>query len=125
MDAANLNWAAVIAGSIAAFVLGMLWFSPRLFGKGWSEGSHGISPPDSPPVLAMVLTFFGLFLLALVVGMTETAQAIGTAVAAIFAVALTIAGMDLFSQKTGKATLIDAGYIVACGVLMILAQGIL
>jgi hypothetical protein len=30
--------------------------------------------------------------------------------------------MDLFSQKTGGATLIDAGYIAAMGAIMILAQ---
>ena len=124
MDAANLNWVAVIVGTIAAFGLGMLWFSPRMFGKGWSEGSHNLTPPDSPPMLAMVLTFVALFLLAFVVGMTETNQAIGTAIAAIFSAALIVGGMDLFSQKSGKATLIDSGYIVACGVLMVLAQAV-
>ena len=125
MDVSLINWPAVALGTIAAFVLGMLWFSPRLFGRVWSKGSHDLSPPDSPPMAAMVLTFLGLALLAFVVGMTETNQAIGTAVAAIVAVAVMIAGMDLFSQKSAGATLVDAGYIVASGVLMILAQGIL
>ena len=125
MDPTILNWPAVIAGAVAAFVLGMIWFSPRLFGKGWSTGSHNIQTPHSPPILAMVLTFIGLFLMAFFVGMTETNQAIGTAVAGIVAVAAMIAGMDLFSQKSSKATLIDAGYIVTCGVLMIAAQAIL
>jgi hypothetical protein len=125
MDAAQLNWPAVVAGTVAAFALGMLWFGPRLFGRAWAQGSHAITPPVSAPVAAMVLTVAGLFLLALVVGMTETNQAIGTAVLAILAVAVTIAGMDLFSQKSGRATLIDAGYILASGVLMIAAQAIL
>lgn len=125
MDADLLNWPAVLTGTVLAFGLGMVWFSPVMFGTRWSEGSHGITAPDKPPVLAMVVTFLGLFLLALVVGMTETAQAIGTAIAGIFAVALTVAGMDLFSQKSGGATLVDAGYIVACGALMIGAQAIL
>ena len=124
MDAANLNWVAVIFGTIAAFGLGMLWFSPRMFGKAWSAGSHNLTPPGSPPIIAMLLTFVALFLLALVVGMTETNQAIGTAIAAIFAAALIVGGMDLFSQKSGKATLIDSGYIVASGVLMVLAQAV-
>ncbi len=125
MDSAALNWPAVIAGTVAAFALGMLWFSPRMFGRGWSTGSHNIQPPDSPPILAMALIFVGLFILALVIGMTETNEAIGTAIAAISAVAIMIAGMDLFSQKSGKATAIDAGYIIACGALMIAAQAIL
>ena len=125
MDPTPLNWAAVISGTIAVFVLGMLWFSHAMFGKGWATGSHDIQPPASPPILAMVVQLAGTFTLALVIGLTETTQSIGAAIAAILATALLIAGMDLFSQKTGKATLIDAGYIVAAGVLMIVAHAIL
>ena len=125
MDFALVNWPAVALGTVAAFALGMLWFSPRLFGKAWMEGSHNIKPPSSPPVLAMLVQLVATFLLALVVGATETSGALLTAVAAILAVALFVAGMDLFSQKSGKAVLVDAGYVVAGGALMIVAQGLL
>ncbi|MFY0680280.1 MAG: DUF1761 domain-containing protein [Thalassovita sp.] len=125
MDAAMMNWPAVLLGTALAYGLGMAWFSPLMFGKAWAAGSHNIQPPAAPPMLAMAVQLVATFLLALVVGMTETNQAILTAVAAIFAAALFVAGMDLFSQKTGKATLIDAGYVVAGGALMIVAQGIL
>jgi hypothetical protein len=125
MDIALMNWAAVVVGTIAAFGLGMIWFSPRMFGKAWSAGSHNIQAPASPPIMAMVIQFVGTALLALVVGITETDQAIMTAIGAILAVALIVAGMDLFSQKSGKATVIDAGYVVVAGALMILAQGLI
>ena len=125
MDISLMNWAAVVVGTIAAFGLGMIWFSPRMFGNAWAVGSHNINAPESPPFTAMIIQFVGIALLALVVGMTETNEAIMTAVGAILAVAFVVAGMDLFSQKSGKATLIDAGYIVAAGALMILAQGLL
>jgi hypothetical protein len=125
MDIALMNWAAVALGTIAAFVLGMLWFSPKMFGTAWAAGSHNLQPPTSPPVLAMIIQFIGTLVLALVVGMTETNEAIMTAIGAILAVALIVAGMDLFSQKSGKATLIDASYVVASGALMIVAQGLL
>ena len=125
MDLGLVNWLAVIAGTIAAYALGMVWFSPMMFGKAWAQGTHNIQPPASPPILAMIIQFLGIAVLALVVGITETSQAIVAAIAAIFAVALNVAGMDLFSQKSGKATLIDAGYIIASGALMILAQGLL
>ncbi len=120
----NLNWLAVGVGTIGAFILGMLWFSPILFGKGWSTGSHNIQPPESPPIAAMVIQFLGTFALAMVVGLTETTGDLLTAIMAILATALFVAGMDLFSQKTGKATAIDAGYVVAGGAIMIIAQGI-
>ena len=125
MDIALMNWAAVVVGALAAFGLGMLWFSPRMFGKAWAAGSHNIQPPVSPPIVAMLIQFVGTAILALVVGITETNQAIMTAIGAILAVSLIVAGMDLFSQKSGKAAAIDAGYIVAAGVLMILAHGLL
>lgn len=125
MDIALMNWAAVALGTVAAFGLGMLWFSPWMFGKAWAEGSHSIQAPDAPPIAAMVTQFAGTAFLALVVGMTETNEAIMTAICAILAVALFVAGMDLFSQKSGKAAVIDAGYIAAAGALMILAQGLL
>lgn len=125
MDIALMNWAAVIVGTVAAFGLGMLWFSPRMFGKAWAAGSHNIQAPASPPIMAMVIQFTGTAILALVVGITETNQAIMTAIGAILAVALFVAGMDLFSQKSGKATVIDASYVVASGALMILAQGLI
>ncbi len=124
MDISLVNWTAVISGTLAAFALGMIWFGPMLFGRAWAEGSHGIAPPPRPPVLAMAVTLAGLFLFALVIGLTETEQAIGVAVAAIVTVAVVLAGMDLFSQKSVRATLIDAGYILACGVVMIAAQAI-
>lgn len=125
MDFSLVNSLAVIVGTVAAYALGMIWFSPMLFGKAWAAGSHDIKRLDSPPVPAMIVQLIATFVLALVVGMTETTEALLTAIAAIVAAALMVAGMDLFSQKTGKATAIDAGYVVVGGALMIVAQGLL
>ena len=125
MDIALMNWAAVALGAIAAFGLGMIWFSPLLFGRVWATGSHNLQPPASPPVFAMLMQLTGTVTLALVVGITETDKAIMTAIGAILAVALHVGGMDLFSQKSGKAVIVDAGYVIASGALMILAHGLL
>lgn len=125
MDLTLVNWAAVTVGTVAAFGLGMLWFSPRLFGQAWARGSHDLQPPAVPPIAAMLVQFLATFALALVVGLTETTNALATAFTAIFAVALFVAGMDLFSQKSGKATMIDAGYVLASGAVMIFAQALL
>lgn len=125
MDFSLMNWPAVGLGTVLAFGLGMIWFSPMMFGKAWSEGSHNIKPPESAPMAAMVITFLATLVLAIVVGLTETTGAIVTAMLAILAVAMFVAGMDLFSQKSGKATAIDAMYVLVGGALMIVAQGIL
>jgi len=125
MEFSTLNWGAVALGTLLAYGLGMIWFSPRMFGKAWSTGSHNIQPPAAPPVAAMAVQLVATFLMAFAVGMTETAQALGTALAIISAIALFVAGMDLFSQKSAKATGVDAGFVVACGILMIAAQAVL
>ena len=99
----EVNWLAVIVGTVLAYGAGMLWFSPRMFGKVWAEGSHNLQPPTSPPVPAMLVQLIGTFLVALTVGMTETQDMLGAAIVAILAIAFVVAGMDLFSQKKSGA----------------------
>ncbi|MGC1427691.1 MAG: DUF1761 domain-containing protein [Albidovulum sp.] len=119
-----LNWTAVIAGTVVAFGLGMLWFGP-LFGKAWAQGSHGIQPPARPPLAAMAVQLAGTFMLAIVIGLTAQTSALGTALAAIAAATFLHFAGGLFSQKNLSAALIDGSYIVAMGVIMIAAQGLL
>lgn len=107
-----LNWPAVIAGTILAFGVGMLWFGP-VFGKAWARGSHGITPPARPPIVAMALQLAGIFLLALVIGLTAQTNALGTAITAILAASMLHLSKRLFSQKSVAAALIDGGYILA------------
>jgi hypothetical protein len=35
----EVNWLAVLAAAISAFVLGGLWYSPAMFGKSWQRGA--------------------------------------------------------------------------------------
>lgn len=120
----NVNWLAVIVGTVVSFVLGMFWFG-QIFGKIWTAGSHGITPPASPPVVALVLQLAGTFLIAWVIGATATIDALVTALFVILAIAaLQVAGA-LFSQKTAGAALVDGGFVLAMGVVMIAAQGLL
>lgn len=121
----TLNWLAIAVGTIAAYGLGMIWFSPLMFGKAWAKGSHGIKPPDSPPFAAMVVQLAATAALALAIGTTAATDALATALLAILTTALFVAGMDLFSQKSTWAVLIDAGYVLTGGALMIAAQAIL
>jgi hypothetical protein len=120
----DVNWSAVIVGAIAAFALGMVWFGP-LFGRVWAAGSHGITRPERPPVLAMAVQLAGTFLMAWVIGATATVDALVTAVCLILAIAaLQVAG-GLFSQKSAGAALVDGGFVLAMGVVMIATQGLL
>jgi Protein of unknown function (DUF1761) len=121
---ANVNWIAVVVGTALAFVIGWVWYG-LVFRQAWAAGSHGITAPEKMPVAAMALNLAGLFLLAVVVGVTATGDALLTAIAAILAAAALILSGGLFSQKSAAAALIDGGFVVAAGAAMILVQGIL
>jgi len=123
-DPTPLNWLAVIVGVIVAFGGGWLWYG-RLFTKAWAEGSR-LTEEDGQqmPMMAMGLQVLGLFLLALVIGVTAQNNALGTAILAILATSVLVMSGGGFSKKNTTAVLIDGGYIVMAGVLMILAQGI-
>ena len=127
MDFALINWPAVGAGTIAAFVLGWLIYAPFALGKGWaaSTGIEMPGPGTKPPMFAMLAQLLALFLLALIIGLTETAQALDAAILAILSAAALVVANGAFSGKNRFAMSVDGLGIVGYGVVMIAAQGIL
>ena len=122
----NVNWLAVIVGTVVAFLVGWLWYSPKLFGTGWATGSGvELGNAQSMPVFTMVSQLVGLFLLALVVGVTTTTSALMTAILAILAAATMTMSAGTFVKKSNYALGVDFGYIVVAGAVMIICQGIL
>ncbi|MEP0943696.1 MAG: DUF1761 domain-containing protein [Rhizobiaceae bacterium] len=123
---ANVNWIAVITGTVVAFLVGWLWYSPKLFGTGWAAGSGvELGSAQSMPVFAMVSQLVGLFLLSLVVGVTATTSALITAILAILAAATMTMSAGAFVKKSNYALGVDFGYIIVAGAVMIVCQGIL
>ena len=121
-----VNWLAVIVGAIAAFMVGYFWYSPMLFGKKWAEGSKvEMGTAAEMPVMAMATQLIGLFMMALVIGMTATTDDLLTAIVAILAITLMVFSMGAFIKKSNYALFTDAGYILVCGAVMIAAQAIL
>ena len=52
----NVNWIAVVVGAVVSFLLGWLWYSPKLFGIKWAEGAGvKIDDAQSMPKAAMLL----------------------------------------------------------------------
>jgi hypothetical protein len=45
MDMNQVHWLPVLAATVAAFVIGGLWYSPALFGKAWMR-ANGFSEQD-------------------------------------------------------------------------------
>ena len=122
---ANVNWLAVAVGTVVSFLVGWAWYSPKLFGRKWAEGSGvTIDSADKMPVFAMISQLLALFLLALVIGITATNNALFTAIIAILAVAMFIASTGGFVKKSAYAIIVNFSYIICAGIVMILVQGI-
>jgi len=125
-DFSALNWLAVGAGTVVAFGVGWLWYSPLLFGKKWAEGSGvELNAADKMPAAAMVSQFVALFCLAMVIGLTATTDSLTTAIFAILAVGFMVFSNGGFSQKSTYAMLVDLGHAIVAGIAMIAAQGLL
>jgi len=120
-----VNWLAVIAGTVVSFLIGWLWYSPKLFGTKWALGSGvDLGSADKMPVSAMLLQLIALFLLAIVVGITATTNSLFTAILAILAAAAFVVSSGAFVNKSRYALTTEFFYILLAGVLMILCQGL-
>ncbi len=122
----GVSWLAVLAGAILSFMLGYFWYSPTLFGVKWAEGSGvKMNTADKMPMEAMTTQGIGLLLMSWFVGVTANSNALYTVILAT--VAFTVLGYSggAFSGKSSYARLVDAGYWIACLVIMIICQGVI
>ena len=122
----NVNWLAVVIGAVIAFILGMFWFSPKLFGTKWALGS-GLDPkgPAKPPVTAITCQAIGTFLLAWLFGVTAAGNALAAILLAGLMLIILMAANGLFLNRSTYAIATEAGFTAAMLVIMIAAQGIL
>ena len=121
----NVNWVAVIVGTVVSFLLGWLWFSPKLFGVRWAEGvGVSLDKASAMPVGAMAAQATGMFLYAWVVGVTAKNEALLTIILIMLALVFLTAAGGRFSQKSNYAIATESGFVVAMTIVMIIVQGI-
>ena len=122
---ANVNWIAIIVSTVASFLLGWLWYSPKLFGIKWAEGvGVKLGNESKPPAMAMITQLAGTFLLAWVIGITASTNALMTAILIVLTVISLLVAAGYFAQKSTYAIATEAGFILAMAVIMIVCQGI-
>lgn len=116
MPPIDLNWLAVLAAAISAFVLGGLWYGP-LFKAAWCREA-GIDPDAAPPHLARIFavafacSLLAALIFAVLLGTTATAAdglAVGFVVG-LFFVATSFGINYAFARRSLKLWMIDAGY---------------
>lgn len=122
----NVNWLAVGASAVLAFLLGWLWFSPALFGKKWAQGV-GVELGDASnmPVAAMVTQAIGTFLLAWFVGVTAASGKLSTLILALVAFAVLAYSGGMFAKKSSYAIMTETSFWVAMVAIMVITHAVL
>jgi hypothetical protein len=122
----NVNWLAVGIGTIASFMLGWLWYSPKLFGKQWAEGS-GIELADSSamPVAPLAFQLLATFLLAWLIAITASHEALLTAIFILLTVACFVATNSMSVKKSSTAIMVEVGFVLTMGVVMIAVHALI
>lgn len=122
----GVSWLEVIAGAVVSFLLGWLWYSPKLFGTKWAAGSGvKMGSADNMPVGAMVSQAIGLLLMSWFVGVTANSNALYTVILSTVAFTVLQFSGNSFSGKSQYAKLVDAGYWIVALVIMIICEGLI
>ena len=120
---ANVSWIAIIVGAIVSFLVGWLWYSEKLFGTKWAEGSKvELGNASEMPISAMVTQVLGLFVVAWVVAVLAEKQMLWTTILMVIGYGLLQYSGNSFTQKTSYAKMVDTGYWVVAVVIMIIVQ---
>jgi len=127
MDFSTINYFAVFAAALSTFVLGGLWYSPVLFGKAWMR-ANGFTDADlqtfSKARMFGWSFFFSLVMalnLAMFLAGPTTNLAWGMAAGALAGlgwVAMAIAIVGVFENRSWKYIAINGGYMTLAFVIM-------
>jgi hypothetical protein len=118
MNLHTLNFWAVFAAALSAFVIGGLWYSPVLLGAAWKRANGFVeNPPGAGPMgfsIAFVLSLVMAFNLAMFLNAPGTTLAWG-ATAGFLAgfgwVAMSFGIVALFERRSVSYVAINGGYV--------------
>lgn len=127
MDASNINYLAVIAAALSTFLLGGLWYSPLLFGKAWMRANNFSDEDLQTFSKARMFGWSFVFSLVMAVNLTMFLAGPTTNVtwgmtagglAGFGWVAMAIAIIGVFENRSWSYILINGGYMTVAFVVM-------
>jgi len=122
----GVSWIAVIVSFIVSFMLGWLWYSPKMFGSSWASGvGVTISEDMKMPMMAMLTQALGTFAMAWLVGVIAAKNSLSTIILTLVMLILLIVSNGKYAQKSNAAVTIEGAYIAVMGIIMIACQALL
>jgi len=127
MDLSNINYLAVLVAALSTFILGGLWYSPMLFGKPWMRANN-FSEADLQ-AFSKARMFGWSFVFSLVMALNlamlladpttdVTWGMIAGALAGFGWVAMAVAIIGVFENRSWAYILINGGYMTVAFVVM-------
>jgi hypothetical protein len=124
-DFYGLNWLAILAATIAGFVLGGIWYGP-LFGKAWLRAIGKHEEDLGSAAIPLTLSFFTAFATALLMALLINALLVKTVLdgallglyIGIGFIAAAMASDYAFCRWPTQLFFIQAGYRVAYAIIM-------
>jgi len=127
MDFSKINYLAVLVAALSTFLLGGLWYSPMLFGKAWMRANNFTDEDLQTFSKARMFGWSFIFSLvmalnlAMFLGGPNTNLAWGMTAGALTGlgwVAMAIAIIGVFENKSGTYILINGGYTTVAFTIM-------
>ena len=127
MDASNINYFAVLVAALSTFLLGGLWYSPLLFGKAWMRANNFSEEDLQTFSKARMFGWSFVFSLVMAVNLAMFLAGPGTnvtwgmtagALAGFGWVAMAIAIIGVFENRSWTYILINGGYMTVAFVVM-------
>jgi len=121
MDFSKINYFAVLAAALSTFVLGGLWYSPLLFGKAWMRVNNFSEADVATFSKARMFGWSFVFALVMSLNLSMFLAAPGTnvswgiaagALAGIGWVAMAVAIIGVFENKSWAYIAINGGYMI-------------
>ncbi|HWN08020.1 MAG TPA: DUF1761 domain-containing protein [Pyrinomonadaceae bacterium] len=127
MDIGSINYFAVVVAALATFILGGLWYSPMLFGKAWMRANN--FRDEDLQTFSKARMFGWSFVFSLIMALNlamflagpttnTTWGATAGALAGFGWIAMAIAIVGLFENKSWAYILINGGYMTLAFVIM-------
>jgi len=127
MDFSTINYLAVLVAALSTFILGGLWYSPMLFGKAWMRANKLTDADIETFSKARMFGWSFVFSLVMALNLAMFLAAPTTnatwgmtagALAGFGWVAMAIAIIGVFENKSWTYILINGGYMTVAFVVM-------
>lgn len=128
----NINYFAVLAAALSTFILGGLWYSPLLFGKAWMRANNFTDADVQAFSKARMFGWSIIFSLVMALNLAMFLAAPDTnaswgatagALAGLGWVAMSIAIIGLFENRSWTYIAINGGYVTIAFTIMGLIIG--